>query len=679
LISTISISAIGLTSPLLSAVKLLGRKHSNTLGFFPDGAFEDHAARGHLLAASVGETGLVGYCAFRVSKGRAMIVHLCVAETHRGAGVAKRLFAGVKAHAQERDLRGIGLHCRRDYPAYNMWPKLGFAPIGSKPGRGADGIELTFWWHDFHAEDLFTPFEDADDRLRVVMDCNIFRDLHDTSEERNEEAKFLRADWLSGQIELCIVNELFIELDRLVLPHPREPLRRDARCYHVLEHDSTRAASIYEELKQIFEHPSPSRKQESDMRHVAMSAAAEAEVFLTRDEEVLSHAAEIGERYGLQVMRPVELISRLNETEQAALYQPARFASTDIQKVRPRPDDLGVLAEKLHAPSQRETRVQFEAKLRAILCDVQNTVVAAETDGAPLFLIAHRQTATRCEILALRCNRTALSATALRHAILQITTETAKLGGRPIVVRDSLLSEEVQSVLHELGFRIGGEGWEKVTLRFLGDSLALAKALKGLGQPDVSANTVGAEIEAQYWPAKVLGANVVTWAIPIRSAWATALFETSFADEQLFRPKRELILSRENVYYSAAIQSGMEGGIGRLLWYVSTKDPYQAGAKTIRACSRLLEVRRGPAKVLFNAFRRLGVFEWEQIRDMVDGDPMKEILALRFADTELFEQPFPGDQAKALGILNNFTSPVKVPETSFVEIYRQGMKFPVRP
>ena len=180
-----------------------------------------------------------------------------------------------------------------------------------------------------------------------------------------------------------------------------------------------------------------------------------------------------------------------------------------------------------------------------------------------------------------------------------------------------------------------------------------------------------------YWPAKILGADVETWTVPIRSAWATALFETSFADEQLFRPKRELILSRENVYYSAAIQSGMEGATDRLLWYVSTKDPYQAGAKTIRACSRLMEVRRGPAKVLFNAFRRLGVFEWEQIRDMVDGDPMKEILALRFADTELFEQPFPGEQAKALGIRNNFTSPVKVPETAFAEIYRYGMKLPV--
>lgn len=608
-----------------------------------------------------------------------MIAHLCVAETYREKGVARKLFAGVKAHAQERDLRGIGLHCRRDYPAYGMWPKLGFAAIGSKPGRGADGTDLTFWWHDLHAEDLFTPFEDADDRLRVVLDCNIFRDLHDTSEKRNQEAKFLPADWLTGQIELCIVKELFNELDRLILPVPREPLRRDAHRYRCLDHDEPRADVIYEALKKMFGHPNPTHKQESDMRHIAMCAAAEAEVFLTRDDEVIGHAAEIGEIYGLQIIRPVDLISRFNETEQAALYQPARFASTDIQKARPRPEELDVLAAKLHSPSQRETRVQFVAKLRALLCDVQATVTAAQVDGAPLFLVAHRQTANRCEIAVLRCNRSALAATALRHALLQITADTAKLGGRPIVVRDSQLSEEVQSILHELGFRIGADGWEKIALRFLGDAPAFEEALKTIGQPAISDRTSGTEIEAQYWPAKVLGLGVHTWAIPIRSSWATALFETSFADEQLFRPKRELILSRENVYYSAAIQSGMEGETGRLLWYVSTKDRHQAGAQTIRACSRLLEVRRGPAKALFNEFRRLGVFEWRDILEIAGGDSAKEILAIRFADTELFEQPFLGEQAKGLGIRNNFTSPVKAPETAFAEIYRHGMKLSVSP
>ncbi|MBI5770014.1 MAG: GNAT family N-acetyltransferase [Verrucomicrobia bacterium] len=676
--SSLCVSAIGLTSPLLPAVKLLGRKHSGTLGFFPDGAFEDHAARGHLLAASFGDTELAGYCAFRVSKGRAMIAHLCVAESHRGAGVAKKLFAALKTHAQERDLCGIGLHCRRDYPATDLWPKLGFVPVKNKPGRGIDGAELTLWWHALPAADLFSQQDTSEQRLAVVIECNVFRDLHDTTEKRNEQAQYLAADWLAAHIELCAVQELLVELNRIPLPLPREALMRHAQRYRLLSSSTSRTDEIYAELKVVFGHAAPTQQQASDMRHVALSASAEADVLLTRDKEILSYAAEIGERYGLQVMEPVDLISRLNEAEQAALYQPARFASTDIQKARPRPEELDGLAEKLHVPSLRETRAQFAAKLGALLCNRDTAVIAAQGDGAPLFLIAHRQTATRCEIPVLRCIRTALAATALRHALLQITADTAKLGGGPIVVRDSLLSEEVQSILHELGFRIGADGWEKITLRFLGDAFALAAALKSMGQPAIPDSVPRTEIEARFWPAKILGAGMETWAVPIRATWATALFETTFADEQLFRPKRELILSRENVYYSAAIQSGMEDATGRLLWYVS-KDAHQPGSQSIRACSRLLEVRRGPAKVLFNEFRRLGVFEWRDILAIAGDDPTKEILALRFADTELFGYSFPGAEAKALGVLNNFTSPVKVPETAFAEIYRRGMKLPVLP
>jgi hypothetical protein len=53
----LAISSIGLSSSLLPAVIQLGRKHSYTLGFFPDGAFEEHAELGQLLAVSVGEAG----------------------------------------------------------------------------------------------------------------------------------------------------------------------------------------------------------------------------------------------------------------------------------------------------------------------------------------------------------------------------------------------------------------------------------------------------------------------------------------------------------------------------------------------------------------------------------------------------------------------------------------------
>ena len=287
-----TVTAITPNNPHLANVKQLGRKHRKTLGFFPDGAFDDHAARGMLLIAEDQSNELVGYCVYRSSKGRAMIVHLCVAQPFQGNGIARLLFEGVKRYARQCELVGVGLHCRRDYPATQMWPKLGFAPRNTKPGRGADGADLTFWWYDLNARDLWSDIEESDDRLLVVIDCNVFRDLHDDDEERNQEASFLTADWLSGQIQLCIVDELFIEIDRLPLSSPREQWVRDARSYRELKYDDTQSQEITQELKEIFrDSHSTAPQHESDLRYIAKSAAASANVFLTRDGELLGKAA----------------------------------------------------------------------------------------------------------------------------------------------------------------------------------------------------------------------------------------------------------------------------------------------------------------------------------------------------------------------------------------------------
>jgi hypothetical protein len=90
-----------------------------------------------------------------------------------------------------------------------------------------------------------------------------------------------------------------------------------------------------------------------------------------------------------------------------------------------------------------------------------------------------------------------------------------------------------------------------------------------------------------------------------------------------------------------------------------------------------LEVRRGPAKVLFNEFRRLGVFEWRNILEMTEGKPAKEIIALRFADTELFEAAVDYDHTRTLGIKHNFASPLRIDDALFSQIYLKGRPFPV--
>ncbi|HMJ08275.1 MAG TPA: GNAT family N-acetyltransferase, partial [Pyrinomonadaceae bacterium] len=84
---SIVIQTIEHSSPYLSDIKRLGKRNSATLGFFPEGAFDDHAQRQQIIAAICENGKLAGYLLYRVSNRTARIVHLCVDERFLGKGV----------------------------------------------------------------------------------------------------------------------------------------------------------------------------------------------------------------------------------------------------------------------------------------------------------------------------------------------------------------------------------------------------------------------------------------------------------------------------------------------------------------------------------------------------------------------------------------------------------------
>ncbi len=96
----------------LPKIKQLWRRNSETLGFFPEGAFEDHSKKRLILVAHSEDNQLLGYLLFRFSRGTTVIVHLCVNPTSRSKGIAKQLVQKLKEVCSES--RGISLKCRRD-------------------------------------------------------------------------------------------------------------------------------------------------------------------------------------------------------------------------------------------------------------------------------------------------------------------------------------------------------------------------------------------------------------------------------------------------------------------------------------------------------------------------------------------------------------------------------------
>jgi len=75
----------------LDAVIQIWRKHSDTLGFFPEGAFHEHAAKKQIILAQDSSNKIIGYLLYRIAKHKVSITHLCIIPEYRGAGLS-RLF-----------------------------------------------------------------------------------------------------------------------------------------------------------------------------------------------------------------------------------------------------------------------------------------------------------------------------------------------------------------------------------------------------------------------------------------------------------------------------------------------------------------------------------------------------------------------------------------------------------
>jgi len=167
--------------PYLEKVIKLADANKSTLGLLPHGAFMALAAQRLILCALDEKDKLCGYLLYGVNKTYCFyyISHLCIEKSQRGKGIAKALFEEFKNRTQryyKRYYKGVRVHCRIDYEANKIWPKLGFFARHEIDGKSKDGSKLTVWWYDYGYPTLFT---DADEqrtqlKLKVAIDSNIF-------------------------------------------------------------------------------------------------------------------------------------------------------------------------------------------------------------------------------------------------------------------------------------------------------------------------------------------------------------------------------------------------------------------------------------------------------------------------------------------------------------------------
>lgn len=657
----------------ITQVLALWRTQRKWLGFLPNQGFTDRAAKGTLLAAVSGGI-VVGYVLYDIPRDRVKVIHLCVSEQHRGHGVARDLIEAVSARHHDR--RGIELKCRRDYPVNDIWPQLGFVARQEAPGRSDARLPLTHWFRDHGHADLFTydPNTDPSNKLAVALDHNI---VIDVLRHRGEGAQSLHLEdpWLGEYITLCITDEVDQEIDKCDDPAERERMRAGLPRFRRLSTPYSTEGTTWTDLEAVIEEAAP-KADPADHRHVARAVAGGATFFVTRDGALNDAAPRILEAAGIEVMRPEQLISRVDRIRAEERYEPAALHATTFV-VEPAGERGSELVSAFLNFGEGERRAEFEALVRSALADpaTYETEVIRSESGRLVGAVVRRMGKSVIDVEAMRVSggdRTSY-AVARQLAFLQ-RERAATLRITRVVVADRHPSQAVRYAMAEEGYHQDGEGW-------VCNVITGVAALESLNVDNVPvglpARAIAGVIERERWPLKVIGAGVPAFVVPIRPHWAEQLFDSQLAAGTLFGRDAGLGLSREHVYYRKPRNSNGIAPPARLLWYVSGKSGGQPQG-SIRAVSQLAEVVVDRPLTVYQRFERLGVYNQAQVKDAADEHG--RVMALRFVGTELFSKPIGLSRIRAMFAAEGSSfvapmSPRKIDEQLFVALYREASAY----
>ncbi|MGV8056926.1 MAG: GNAT family N-acetyltransferase [Smithellaceae bacterium] len=672
----------------LNKIIHLWRKHSDTLGFFPDGAFEEYSRKKQILVAHNENDDLVAYLLFRHSRNEITIVHFCINQLYRSKGIAHSLLD--KLIEYSNNSTGIGLKCRRDYGLSGLWSSLGFIARDDVSGRAKERTLLTKWWMNFGHPNLFSISinEHLQNKSCVVIDANIFYGIY-SNEKEDDEAKSLVADWIPESIELCLTDEIFNEINRRANLEERTQNRKRAAKFTELPYNAKHAQIIETEIAAILGEAKTDSKK-SDLRHLSKAISGGALYFITRDQKILRHSDRLYEKFQISLLRPCEMIVELDQIEHGHDYQPARLSGTQYGVRLIATGELDSIVSSFLCKRKSEKAHDLKDLLAGEMSNPRHSScnVLSSPTGDYQALFVNSFTNYECKIKLFRVTKSPLAATIGRHLLRKLALDTAKRNIPFIVIRDGFLDENIFSVLINDGFVLAEGYWLKLALsdhydinsllqkitqlsqQFPARKKALDAVYERVSMATTSKNIIDAAyLEKMLWPAIIIGFDIPTYIVPIRPKWAQHLFDEHMADQDLFGAS-DLIFNAESVYYRSKRPSGIVAP-GRIVWYAS-HERNQPGAGSLRAISLLDEVTTGLPKQLYGQYRRLGIYGWQEIFDTAKGDINCELMALKFSCSQMLDKPILWKDLQRLlvkcNIRSNLQSPLRIPNEVLYDI-----------
>ena len=666
----------------LSAAVALGNRYKGTLGLLPIAVYREAAARGNLLLARL-DGKVVGYALYDLAKYRVRLVHLCVDREFRGLGIARRLVDQIST--THGDYLGILARCRRDYNLGDMWIKLGFSPMSEMPGRSKAGHVVVNWWRDHGHPNLLTRL-DEDVLVRAAVDLNVLRDLADPERTDTRDARALVDDQIIDRLELVRTGALDAEINSI------EGALLRARCTAQAQHmtqvrpdraraDEVRSVLIAAAQAKMAGYPRTAQ-DEFDLRHVTDAIAADLNVFITRDEQLTRLFSDVAEqRFGLRILRPVDVVIHLDELVRAEAYRPAALLETAFRRQLLGLSHDDELQKFVNTPSGERPR-EFQRLVRDLVLAHRERIGLFGPDGALVAVFsAYRNNAELVVPLARVANHP-LADTLARQLLFLLRQQARQESSNVVRLADAHASAPIRLAALNDGFRAVGDNLYAFALDVCGTaeqvSYQAVLAARSVGLPEPPPLRSGmpavaaAELERTWWPAKILDSDIPNYLVPIQQVFSADLLGVP---QTIFPRQDALGLSREHVYYRSPGGNTPQAP-ARLLWYITStgRAPHEAA---VIACSQLDAVVTGPPAELFSRFRHLGVWNYGQVEQAARNN---RVQALVFTNTELFAQPVRRDRlrqlAEARGGFRIPRQPLRISSELFAAIYQEGQETP---
>lgn len=659
-----------------SDVKILGKKNSSTLGFMPEGGFEDYAKKRCIIIAADNDI-LCGYIMYREVPrySRISIVHLCVDCKYRGKGLTKLLLDTLRLkYENSYNYHGILLSCRDDYKvASNIWRKYGFVPRDEVRSRSMENHSLKKWWYDFNRQDLFSLTNTTTSKISALLDANIIIKLRDSANtyEPTEDPRCIMADWLIEETELYYAPEMYNEIDRDANKQRAIRTKQFLSSFVEAKYSIERAKQIAYELSAIIQGKTDN--DISDRKQLATCIAAEIKYFITFDKGIIAAKDKIESLYDVDIITPQEFVVTIDKLVHKETYSPRNFQGAVLHTLsKLSNEEIEVCIDEFWYRKGYEDKKAFRNLVYRVINSSNYTIDTIKNQEECIAFFAYAMGDDNISIPIIRVKEYAKEHTVFMGVIENMISLAIKENKMEILVSESQLSEEQKVILAKFGFLFDSCIYKKYVCCdvICKDDISSYMESRGINisilDSKNDANLL--TIERILFPLKIYDINIPCYIIPIKPYWAGELFDKSIAGENLFGANVSKLWNVENVYYRHT-KPITEKFPARILWYASS------GKGTIRnkailACSYLDEVFTGLPKELFKMHKHYGVYEWRHIYDLCDKNINNPIRALKFSQTEVFKKTVPYSSViKILGKNNTFASPVETSTSVFTQIY----------